>query len=171
MLRKLLKYDLRSMLRLFLPLWAAVLLLSAVNHFTVFRLFNNFDGHGLNVSATVFLLAYVLLICAVCVISLVYIIQRFYSGLLRDEGYLMFTLPVKHWQLVTGKLLTALLLLLFSGIVGCGAVALLGGDRLPWGKISRLLSMIHWDFKDVLLLLVLFLLLVRIFITNLIKIL
>ena len=38
-----------------------------------------------------------------CVVT----IQRFYKGLLGQEGYLMFTLPVKNWQLVFSKALVS----------------------------------------------------------------
>lgn len=157
MLGKLLKYDNRSMFRLFLPLWAAILVLSFINHFTLFRLFSS---TSMNLPKTVFLIAYILLVSAVCIISVVYIIQRFYSGLLRDEGYLMFTLPVKHWQLITSKLLTALLLVLCSIVVGVASAALLAGNKFPWKEIFAWLREIDWSFKSVLLLVLLILLLV-----------
>lgn len=40
---------------------------------------------------------------ALFVLTMIVIIQRFYKGLLCDEGYLMFTLPVKPWQLIATK--------------------------------------------------------------------
>lgn len=52
---------------------------------------------------------YFILIVGICVMSLVIIIQRFYKNLFTDEGYLMFSLPVKTWELVLSKLLVGLL--------------------------------------------------------------
>ena len=73
---------------------------------------------------------FVLAVIAACVFALVISVIRFYSGLLRDEGYLMFTLPVRPWQLVLSKLLTALLTLVVTGLVSFVSVGILfGGIR------------------------------------------
>ena len=67
---------------------------------------------------------YVALCIAVVVLAIVFIIQRFYNGLLKDEGYLMFTLPVKTWQLIKAKGLTALIVTVISGVIGISSVLL-----------------------------------------------
>ena len=73
---------------------------------------------------------FVLAVIAACVFALVISVIRFYSGLLRDEGYLMFTLPVRPWQLVLSKLLTAFLTLIVTGLVSFVSVGILfGGIR------------------------------------------
>jgi hypothetical protein len=127
MLGKLLKYDLRSMLKSFLLIWGGVLAISLVNHFTL-----NADGRLTGMLGTVSVLIPILLYAAVIismiVLTLIFIIQRFYNGLLRDEGYLMFTLPVRPWQLVTSKGLSAVIITLLSVLVGAVSVLLL----MPW---------------------------------------
>lgn len=44
-------------------------------------------------------------------------IQRFYKNLLRDEGYLMFTLPVRTWQLIASKLIVSIMWLVICTFV------------------------------------------------------
>jgi len=108
MLGKLLKYDLKSMFRVFGPLWLALLAVSFINRFTMYR------SGGSDLPTVIFVIAYACLICGVMVMTLVLIVQRFYNGLLKSEGYLMFTLPVRPWQLIASKALAAAVILILS---------------------------------------------------------
>ena len=107
MVGKLLKYDFKSMLRSFVPLWAAVLVVSVVNRFII----RIPESGNLQVIAGIItnlsMLLYAILLVGVNVIGIVLIIQRFYNGLLKDEGYLMFTLPAETWKHVCSKGITA----------------------------------------------------------------
>lgn len=126
---KLLKYDLKSMMRNFVPLWLALLAVSAINHFSVQS--SAFQNGQFQIPMVIGLLVYGSLIVAVMVVTAVLMIQRFYQGLLKDEGYLMFTLPVKPWQLLTSKLVSAVIVCLGSAIVGvlsAMVIALNGSD-------------------------------------------
>lgn len=114
---KLLKYDLKSMMRNFVPLWIALLAVSVINYFTV-QSPDYYSETANRLPAMVALLVYGSLVIAVMVVTAVLVIQRFYQGLLKDEGYLMFTLPVKPWQLLTSKLVSAVIVCLGSAIVG-----------------------------------------------------
>ena len=123
MLTKLLKYDFKSMFKLFLPLWGVLLVVSAIN-----RLFfgSPMDtDHVVGLVNSLMVLLYVLLIVAVMVVTTVIIIVRFYQGLLKDEGYLMFTIPVHPWQLITSKLLSALVISLLSSVMAMASVAII----------------------------------------------
>lgn len=114
MIGKLMKYDLRSMLRTFLPLWGVLLVVAFLNRFTlqIDRLNDSFYG----IPAILLLLLYVFGIMAIVVVALIHMIQRFYNGLLKDEGYLMFTLPVKTSQLIWAKCLSSWILVVMTGI-------------------------------------------------------
>lgn len=94
MLGKLMKYDLKSMFKVFVPLWLALLAVSVVNRFTI-----QFDSNAIigGLPTVIFMILYVGLIIAVMVVAVALIIMRFYHGLLKDEGYLMFTLP--RWKM------------------------------------------------------------------------
>ena len=67
----------------------------------------------------------VALYVAMGIFMLVFIINRFYKGLLGDEGYLMFTLPVSVSEHIGSKLLTSMI---FQ--IGSFAVAVLSGGLL-----------------------------------------
>lgn len=123
MLAKLLKYDFKAMFKIFLPLWGVLLVVSGVN-----RLFTGagLDAEqGLGLVNSLMVLLYVLLIMAVMVVTTVIIIARFYQGLLKDEGYLMFTIPVKPWQLLASKLISAVVISIISGVVALASVAII----------------------------------------------
>lgn len=141
MLGKLMKYDLKSMFKVFVPLWLALLAVSVINRFTT-----NFSGRGGMISTlptVIFMILYVGLIIAVMVVAIALIIMRFYHGLLKDEGYLMFTLPVKPWQLVTSKCLTATIVSILSLIAGILSVLFIAADQ-------ELIPSIIKGFRDLL---------------------
>ena len=123
MLGKLLKYDLRSMLKHFAFIWPAALVMAVVNRFTI-GLLDSGDTFPELVSG-MSMLIYVFILMALYVVSLLFIIQRFYKGLLGDEGYLMFTLPVKSWQLVLSKFLCALITTIISVLVAALSICIL----------------------------------------------
>ena len=123
MLAKLLKYDFKAMFKIFLPLWGVLLVVSGIN-----RLFTGagLDAEqGLGLVNSLMVLLYVLLIVAVMVVTTVIIIARFYQGLLKDEGYLMFTIPVKPWQLVASKLISAVVISMLSVLVAIVSVLII----------------------------------------------
>ena len=118
MLGKLLKYDLRSCFKRFLPLWAAIFALACICAvtFRVDVMVSSLGRFLLRVLPPI-LLGGVFIGTAVLVI--VYICDQFYHGLLGESGYLMFTLPVSTAQLVFSKLLTALILEVISVAAAC----------------------------------------------------
>ena len=126
MLGKLLKYDTKSMFRIFVPLWLALLAVSVVNHFTL-RSSLDISAFG-SISRIVSMILYVCLVMAVLVVTIALIILRFYNGLLKNEGYLMFTLPVRPWQLITSKCILATVVSLLSLIFGILSAVLIGAE-------------------------------------------
>ena len=109
MLGKLLKYELKATSRVFIPLYIAILVVSIVNGLSLNLEILNIQG-----------LATIILMClfiSLFVITIVVTIQRFNKNLLKDEGYLMFTLPVSSKHLVLSKYLTSLIWTFLSFIV------------------------------------------------------
>lgn len=129
MLKKLCKYEFKSIGRTLLPLYVAVLAASVLS-----GLFGMSFMQGLIESSSIlgglpYMLVNMLyfgLMVALCVCTLLIVIQRFYKGLLCDEGYLMFTLPVKPWQLITAKGIAAVVMSALSGITACVSIFILG---------------------------------------------
>ncbi len=54
-------------------------------------------------------IGYFILLIAPAIVLLIYTALRFYQNLFTDEGYLMHTLPVKKWELITAKGLVAVI--------------------------------------------------------------
>ena len=118
MLKQLLKYEFKATKRLYFGLYLALALLSVVLGVT-FR-----QEHALAHSTSfqnlevILMIVYVSVILAIVVLCFVNTIQRFYQNLLGREGYLMHTLPVNENQLILSKLLTSMVWVLCSGLVG-----------------------------------------------------
>lgn len=94
MLGKLLKYDFRSMWKQFSVIWPAALILAFLNRFTMFGM-DNPGGSAFGEWMGVISMGLFGGVCFTMVIlSAVFVLTRFYKGLLGDEGYLMHTLPV-----------------------------------------------------------------------------
>ena len=124
MLRKLLKYDFRSMWKQFAILWPAALALGLINRFTLPQADRANDALS-SLLTMVPILVFTAVMIAMGVIALLYVIQRFYRGLLGDEGYLMHTLPVRPGQLIASKLICAVVMTVISGIVALAAIFLM----------------------------------------------
>ena len=120
MLSKLLKHEFKATARLLLPLYLVLFVLTIVDRFAL----------SLNLKGTLGLIpgfatfAYIVSILVIAVVSYVIIILRFYRNLMTDEGYLMFTLPVKPLQLINSKLIVSLfwnvvsIILIFVSLLG-----------------------------------------------------
>ena len=122
MIGKLMKYELRGCMRIFLPLWAAVLVLSVINGLTIG---NQADASNFWVRMLLYALPAIILfvlLVAIFVISFVIIVRRFYNGLLGDDGYFAFSLPASTAQQLLARLFTACIMQ-----IGCMAAAVLSG--------------------------------------------
>ena len=125
MLRKLMKYELRATGRIFLPFFGALIVLSLLNKLFYSNRAENMmrtlrqNGKGLPIEITrvISMALFIFLICAIFMLAAIVMIQRFYKNLLGDEGYLMFTLPVRPWQLITSKAAVSCMWLVVSGLV------------------------------------------------------
>lgn len=158
MIKKLCKYEFRSISRTLIPIYIAVIALSILTaiSFSINKEYKlssyypvemNFiyKLHGLFKGMMSF--AYFAVLVALFVLTVVIILQRFYKGLLCDEGYLMFTLPVKPWQLITSKGITAFVMSILSSIVSCVSIfiMMLGSLPYPLKFLAELFSLENWS--------------------------
>lgn len=127
MLGKLMKYDLRSGIRTFSLIWIGLALLGAINGLTIrFVIAGDIQSQLVSfVFGVLPMLLLVALYVAMGIFVLVFIIDRFYKGLLGSEGYLMFTLPVTSAAHIASKALTSMIFAVASALV-----ALLSGGLL-----------------------------------------
>lgn len=117
MLTKLLKYDFKSLFRVMIPIYIVSFLLAILTR-------------GLNLLTervsifsipSAFISAlFVFSIIAIPLLTFVYTILKFYQNLIKDEGYLMHTLPVSKNSLVLSKSISALCFLAISCFVAIG---------------------------------------------------
>ena len=109
MLGKLIKYDLKALTKILAPLWGVLLVMGLIFGISIR---SNLDGIG-NTMIVFSLVVIVAVIVAIFVMNVIIVIQRFWNGLLQEEGYLMFTLPVTTRSLILSKVISAL-------IISCG---------------------------------------------------
>jgi hypothetical protein len=105
----LLKYEFRFYFRFLPPLYLALILLSFI-----LRSQGNIAEMG---KPGLFLFLYFIwfaIFVAMYVITIVHIIQRFIHNFMKDQGSLMFTLPVTIWTLITSKAIAAFCMILMS---------------------------------------------------------
>ena len=127
MLRKLMKHEFRATGRIMLPMLLLTLLTAVGANVSVRRLLE--AGNGLAVILGALLLAaFVLAVIGVCVMSFVLMIRRFYQNLLRDEGYLMMTLPVSVHQQILSKALVSVVWFVVTAAVVALSILILIAD-------------------------------------------
>ena len=116
MLRKLMKHEFRATGRMMLPMFLLVLVTAVGANLSTRRLLET-DNGALNTLGILLLIAFTLAITGVCVMPVVLMIDRFHKNLLRDEGYVMLTLPVSVHQHVWSKLLVSMLWFVATAVV------------------------------------------------------
>lgn len=149
---RLIKYELRSSIKLMGVIWAALIVTSFL-----FSISSNFMGNIMRSSSIASTLInlfqgitgmlYIAVFIATAAASVVIIIMRFYKGLLSDEGYLMHTLPVKPWQLITAKGVSALVIVCASVIVSILSFMILAGTG-SFGAIVEFCDLIREMFRE-----------------------
>ena len=161
MLFKLIKYEWKAMMRSLMPIYGAALILSVINSivagtdvFVRMRDLLNFGFVDMILSLIQVCLAifYAIAIIGIFIMTTVVSVQRFYKGLLKDEGYLMFTLPVKVWQLTLSKALVTFFAEVISIIVIIMAIGLMSAGDFLRGVLGllELPSMIIMEINEAL---------------------
>ena len=120
MLSKLLKYEYRATAIYFLPIYAAILVVSVMTYGlrALQESLNDYSSALIAQGLFTFSSIYALLAFGLAVTTFVVIIIRFYKNLLGNEGYLMFTLPVTVEQNILAKLIPAMTWFLGSCVLG-----------------------------------------------------
>ena len=111
MLKQLLKYEFKATGRTYGGLYLALVALAVLSGFSL-------RSSSKDNFASLLLFAYMIVAVAVAVVSVMTIVTRFTRNLLGREGYLMHTLPVTESQLILSKLISSVVWMLCSSIVG-----------------------------------------------------
>ena len=107
MLGKLLKHEFRATGRTMLPLYGAVVVLALLANVSI-RIIDRGVGFLLTVFCGLIVAAFGVGVIAAGIMTIVLMVKRFYTNYLKDEGYLMHTLPVSVHGLVWSKMLVSI---------------------------------------------------------------
>lgn len=116
MLGNLLKYEFRALMKQFAIIYPTAVIIAVVTG--VLQSNYSFLQSSFNPMATVVEFLFMGIMMAMSVLTIAFILGRFNTGLLKDEGYLMFTLPTKTSTLLLSKVCIAMLAVVISGIIG-----------------------------------------------------
>lgn len=142
MLKQLLKYEFKATKRLYFGLYLALALLSVVLGVSFRQENARVDNTNFGRLEVILMVLYLSVIFAIAVLCFVSTVQRFYRNLLGREGYLMHTLPVTETQLILSKLLTSMVWVLCSGLVGIVCITVM----VSIGVIdSETFGMVDWN--------------------------
>ena len=123
MLKKLLKYDLRAIFKLWWIMAVSSLGLSVIGGLCL-KTLTSMEANEISpiivIMAALGIVATVIGLSAFLVVTEILIYVRFYKNFFTDEGYLTFTLPVKRSQLLNSKLIST-----FIAIMSTFAVLIL----------------------------------------------
>lgn len=149
MLGKLIKYDLKAGSRIITSTYVFIVL-CAIFARIMLVIYDISDGTFKSISRVLFMaLIFILIlsILATCVITLVMVVLRYRNNLLRDEGYLMHTLPVPPSRLYYSKIITAMMffvadiaVIIFSIIIS----GMLEYSGIGWAEIKSAMTTFHY---------------------------
>ena len=109
MLGKLLKYEYKATSRYFIGLYIVLALLTIGNK--IMLIIEDTSDVQLRVVDILFgiiMASYVIAIIAIAVATVVLMLRRFYFNMLKDEGYLTFTLPATVGQHIASKMIVCI---------------------------------------------------------------
>ena len=107
MVKKLIKYDFASFMRLILPVQLILIGIAALSRFI--QIFEDTKSSVYNIIFTSSIVLYVIAIVVALVLTAIVAIVRFYQGMYTNEGYLSHTLPVTSTQHILSKLIVSML--------------------------------------------------------------
>ena len=149
MLGKLMKYEFKATGKMFLLFYAGLIFMSILNMLILpwgptgdidFLNSTNLTGGSIEIVTSVMqsllFIMYILAAIAVSIVTFVAIVIRFYK-LLGDEGYLMFTLPVKTSSHLVSKLLVSMVWFVSTSIVVVASIFIVIGDINIFSSISE----------------------------------
>lgn len=149
MLGKLIKYDLKACSNIIIPANIFIILCALFARVMLF-IYNISDGTFKNISRILFAALIFILILStiiICAVTLVVVVLRYRNNLLRDEGYLMHTLPVSPVKLYYSKMITAMLFFIADAVVIIFSIILSGlpeHSGIGWAEVKNVVTTFHY---------------------------
>lgn len=149
MLGKLIKYDLKANLKIFLLMYAVLLGTALGTRFLLIEWWMpEFDESIAMTIISMFLtLSYGVALIAINVLCIVLIVRRFYNNLFGSEGYLSFTLPVTAAQHFVSKVISAIIWYVSSIVVQVASILILSVGTFDY-ELTQEDAMILDFYKD-----------------------
>ncbi len=125
MLGKLIKHEFKDTMRLFLPMFGFIAVLTPIFSLMMSLGDNNYDDRTANSLAIVFgsgIAGYFLLLFGLMVVTQILIVIRFYRTMASTEAYLTFTLPAKTGAILFSKWLVAMIWYVVSCIMAAVSI-------------------------------------------------
>lgn len=151
MFAKLLKNEWRAS-RKTIGLLCAVILISGLligsASLGLFYMAENTQTNALFVLLTILLVVCVVAVALSCAASVFYALWRFYRSRFTEEGYLTYTLPVNHHQLLLSGILVSVWDILLTTLAAFGAVFLalaVASLALPWQELGKADWAMFWS--------------------------
>lgn len=148
MLGKLVKHEFKDTMRLFLPMFGFIAVLTPIFSFMM-RIGSNYneaaeDSSALDIVFGSGIAGYLLLLFALLIITQVLIVIRFYRTMVSTEAYLTFTLPAKTGSILFSKWIVSMVWYVISFIIAAASVlaVLLIATPLTFGDISDAISFV-----------------------------
>ena len=120
MLRKLIKYDFKAMFRNLYPIYIALIVLTLVFSLMVKLHFDQ------GLLFTIFACLFVAALNGSIIACVFFVVTRFSHGLLKNEGYLSFALPVSTAMHILAKVINAVIWALIEGLMLCVCLLIMG---------------------------------------------
>lgn len=108
MLGKIIKYDFIFMKKDLLPIYIVEICL-AILYRIFFEIGKNVEV--IKIVSTMILFLFIITMVASFIYTFFIAIKRYYNNMLKDEGYLTHTLPVKKWELLLSKIIVSAIFL------------------------------------------------------------
>lgn len=145
MLGKLIKNEFKATSRNFIPIYLVMMVVTVFMKI-IMEIQNNADGalsqsRIMGVLGVLSITTFVIAIMAVIFGTIVLIIKRFYDNMLKDEGYLSFTLPVSTGQHIISKVFTSYVWVICSAaVIGLSILILLIGHSGAFTEIGQVIT-------------------------------
>lgn len=139
MLGKLFKHDFKAQYRIHCCVYLLIFI-SALAAFGTLKLQKTYPKAEIFDVVTFFaLMIFVILMIGIVFLTFILSILRYRKNLLKDEGYLMHTLPVPVWNLHFSKMLASIFWYILDGIVMTAAISIVTGG-FKWFRIIEMMA-------------------------------
>ena len=154
MLGKLIKHELRGSGRTMLPFILVSLFLSVMAGLSMRAMEHQQDYSWFSILFGIVIFLFVAGLMAVCIMSVVVVINRFRQNLLGDEGYLMFTLPVCVDQHLWSKLIVSAIWFAATALTCMLAVMLMllcniNNFEIDWSEVGYVMGELGRMMREV----------------------